>query len=129
GLVGPLSRVTELWGHYGPKGRTPPENGWRKRTGGAQNETRVEGSALARDPVPRPAELVPQLVGDELVGADVDLGRVGRGLRQRLGLRGVDPQHDAALIDLVNLVGVAEAVPAGQDGRVEDDAVEHVPVR
>ena len=38
----------------------------------------------------------------------------------------VEREHDAALVDLVDLGGVDEAVPAGQRAGVEDDPVEDV---
>src|SRR5438874_10453011 len=48
------------------------------------------GSRLPRDPTPGPAQLVVKLVGDDVVGADLDFAGVGARLGEALGGGGLE---------------------------------------
>jgi hypothetical protein len=50
----------------------------------------------------------------------------GRRLGQRPGLGGRELEHDGALVDRGDVVGVGESHPAGPAERVDHDAVEDV---
>src|SRR5688500_11169027 len=100
------------------------------RRGFAQREARGGGRLVpARDQIPGPAQLALELALGGVVGRGRHRRRVRARLRQSLGVRRVERQDHAALVDALDLGRVHEAVPARPRARVEHDAVEDVLVR
>ena len=84
----------------------------------------VPGASLSSCPTAVPG--APELARDSVAGILADHGRIGRRLGQLLAGTSIELEHDATFVDLADLIGVGEHVPAADAPASDHDAVEHV---